>query len=135
MTDTYSTTAQVKSIVWVEGWHLDTQFDSFIDTLRSQAQDRINSKLRDYASVSFTGSEEDYNAIVLAETLMTAGYFRLSRDEPVEKGLKSKGEVLIEQAEKIVDEYIEQHYLKSKSDIAGDRKVIHYQMNKFWEVD
>jgi hypothetical protein len=135
MATTYSTTVQVKSIVWIDDWHNDTQFDSFIDELRDRAKDEINVKLRDYIDVDLDGTEEDYNIITHAEACIAGGYFRTARDEPTETGMRSKGEQLLKLGRGLIDTYIEEHFLKVKSDTSSRSKsVVEQSAKKFWEV-
>ena len=132
----YSTTAKVKSVVWIDGWHADTQFDDFITICIAEANAEVDSKLRDYISVPLGGSEEDYNMIVSAESYLAAGKFRLTRDEGTggREGVENKGTMLLEEGRKLLEMYIEEHFIKPKADMTTVRDVIHQKSDKFWEV-
>jgi len=127
---TYATTAQVKTYLTISA----ATYDSLIDDLRDQVYAKINGNLRDYISVPLSGGEADYNTIVLIEKILVAGYFRLGKDEPVGEGIITKAEQLLKQGMELLDEWINEHFVKSKGDVAGSRDIKQNRGKKFWET-
>lgn len=129
---TYTTRVQLKSVLKIAT--AQTTFDHQVDEAREEAYDWINSKLRDYVTPPLTGDSEDYNQIVRAEKFIAAGYFRMEQDEPPTEDAPTKGQMLEKKGKELVEEYIKEHYLKSKSDQSKVRKVVHTQSSPFWEA-
>jgi hypothetical protein len=130
MATTYCTTAQLKSVAGIKT--TQTGDDTWINTLRDQAYDEINMRLRDYISVPLTAAAEDYDVIVRVESFLGAGLYRFTKDVPKE-GVPSVGKELMREARETLQIYIDEHFLKSKSSISGGREPVHQSSSKFWE--
>ena len=122
---TYSTTAEVKEILGVT----TAQADAIIDGLRASVYARINSKLRDYgAGVPLAADYEDRDQVELAEKLMVAGIYRLTRTED-KKGTQW-GATINKEGEKTLKEFIKQKFEKKSRRATGLR---HLRSRPSWD--